>query len=45
MLINQPKKFPKEVDAKGWPGTEITKAAIKYAEDGGHKHPRKWMEE
>ena len=45
MLINQPKKFAKEADAKGWPGTAIMKAAIKYAEEEGHKHPRKWMEE
>jgi TRAP-type C4-dicarboxylate transport system substrate-binding protein len=44
-LVNQPKKFAKEADAKGWPGTAIMKAAIKYAEEEGHKHPRKWMEE
>jgi len=44
-LVNQPKKFAKEAEAKGWPGTEIMKAAIKFAEEEGHKHPRKWMEE
>jgi TRAP-type C4-dicarboxylate transport system substrate-binding protein len=45
LTMNQPEKFAKEADAKGWPGTAIMKAAIKYAEEEGHKHPRKWMEE
>ena len=45
LLTYEPKKFAKEADAKGWPGTAIMKAAIKYAEEEGHKHPRKWMEE
>ena len=44
-LANQPKKFAREADAKKWPGTALMKAAIKYAEEEGHKHPRKWMEE
>jgi TRAP-type C4-dicarboxylate transport system substrate-binding protein len=45
MLINQPKKFAKEADAKGWPGTAIIKATIKHAEAEGYVAPRKWMEE
>jgi len=45
LLVNQPKQFAKEADAKGWPGTALMKAAIKYVEEEGHKHPRKWMEE
>jgi TRAP-type C4-dicarboxylate transport system substrate-binding protein len=44
-LVNQPKKFAKEADARGWPGTALMKAAIKYAEEEGHAFPRKWMEE
>jgi TRAP-type C4-dicarboxylate transport system substrate-binding protein len=44
-LTNQPKQFAREADAKGWPGTALMKAAIRYAEEEGHKHPRKWMEE
>ena len=45
LIHNQPKKFAKEADAKGWPGTKLMKLAIKYAEEEGHKFPRKWMEE
>ena len=45
MLINQPKKFAREADAKGWPGTAIMKATISYAEAEGYVPPRKWMEE
>ena len=45
MLANMPKKFAKEADAKGWPGTAVMKAAIKFTEEEGHKNPRKWMEE
>lgn len=44
-LINMPKKFAKEADAKGWPGTALMKAAIKYAEEEGYVSPRKWMQE
>ncbi|MBM4333566.1 MAG: C4-dicarboxylate ABC transporter substrate-binding protein [Deltaproteobacteria bacterium] len=44
-LVNQPKKFAKEADAKGWPGTALMKAAIKFAEEEGHIFARKWMEE
>ena len=44
-LINQPKKFAKEADAKGWPGTTIMKAAFKYIAEEGYTVPRKWMEE
>jgi hypothetical protein len=44
-LVNQPKRFAEEADAKGWPGTELMKAAIQYAEEEGHVFPRKWMEE
>jgi C4-dicarboxylate-binding protein DctP len=44
-LVNQPKKFAQEADSKGWPGTPLMKAAIKYAEEEGHAFPRKWMEE
>ena len=45
MLINQPKKFAKEADARGWPATAIMKATIKHAEAEGYVAPRKWMEE
>lgn len=45
LLINQPKKFAKEADAKGWPGTALMSAAIKYAQAEGHIFPRKWMDE
>ena len=44
-LVNQPKKFAKESDGKGWPGTAIVKAVYKYAEEEGHAFPRKWLEE
>ena len=45
MLINQPKKFAKEADAKGWPGTAIMKATLAHAAAEGYVAPRKWMEE
>lgn len=44
-LVNQPKMFAKEAEAKGWPGTKIMQAAIKYAEGEGHTFPRKWLDE
>ena len=42
-LINQPEKFAKEADSKGWPGTNLMKAVMKYTQAEGHKYPRKWM--
>jgi hypothetical protein len=45
MSVNPPRKFAQEADAKGWPGTKLMRAAIKYAEAEGHVFPRKWMEE
>jgi TRAP-type C4-dicarboxylate transport system substrate-binding protein len=45
MLINQPKKFAKEADAKGWPATAIMKATLAHATAEGYVAPRKWMEE
>lgn len=42
-LVNQPEKFAKEADSKGWPGTALMKAAITYTETEGHKYPRRWM--
>jgi C4-dicarboxylate-binding protein DctP len=45
MIINQPKKWAKEADAKGYPGTAIMNAVMKYAEEEGHVFPRKWMAE
>ncbi len=36
-------KYAREGDAKGWPATQIIKAAIKYNEEEGVKFPRKWM--
>jgi C4-dicarboxylate-binding protein DctP len=44
-LINQPKQFAKEADAKGLPGTTLMKAAFKLIEEEGYTVPRKWMEE
>ena len=44
-LINLPKKFAKEADAKGLPGTAIMRAVMKYSEEEGHVFPRKWMDE
>jgi TRAP-type C4-dicarboxylate transport system substrate-binding protein len=45
MLINQPKQWAEEAEAKGYPGTAIMKATIKYAEQEGHVFLRNWMEE
>ena len=36
MSVNPPRKFTQEADAKGWPGTKLMRAAIKYAESEGH---------
>lgn len=44
-LINQPKKFAKEADAKGWPGTELVKTALKLMKEEGYPPARNWMEE
>lgn len=45
MIINQPKKWAKEADTRGYPGTAIMNAAMKYAEEEGHVFPRRWMAE
>ena len=42
-IVNLPKKFAKDADAKGWPGTELMNATLKYLEEEGHKNPRDWM--
>ena len=42
-IIDQPKKWAKEADAKGWPGTALMTAVWKYVEEEGHVPPRKWM--
>jgi C4-dicarboxylate-binding protein DctP len=44
-LVNQPKKFAQEADAKGYPGTAIMKAAIELGKEKGVKMVRNWMEE
>ena len=44
-MINQPEKFSKEADSKGWPGTHLMKAVMRYTEAEGHAYPRKWVEQ
>ena len=43
MMENLPEKFIKEATAKGWPGAEIVKTAIKLNEAEGVKYPRQWV--
>lgn len=43
MMENLPEKFIKEATAKGWPGAEIVKTAIKLNEAEGVKYPRQWI--
>ena len=43
MMENLPQKYIKEATAKGWPGAEIVKAAIKLNEAEGVKYPRNWL--
>ena len=43
MMENLPEKFIKETTAKGWPGAEIVKTAIKLNEAEGVKYPRQWV--
>jgi len=43
MMENLPEKFIKEATAKGWPGAEIVKEAIKLNEAEGVKYPRQWV--
>jgi len=43
-IVNLPKKFATDADAKGWPGTTLMKGALKHLEEAGHKNPRNWME-
>jgi len=44
-IINMPKKFSRECDGKGWPGTKLMDATLKLLDKEGHKHPRNWMGE
>lgn len=43
MMENLPEKFIREATAKGWPGAEIVKTAIKLNEAEGVKYPRQWV--
>jgi len=43
MMENLPEKFVREATAKGWPGAEIAKTAIKLNEAEGVKYPRQWL--
>jgi TRAP-type C4-dicarboxylate transport system substrate-binding protein len=43
MMENLPEKYIKEAGAKGWPGAEIVKTAIKLNEAEGVKYPRQWV--
>lgn len=44
-LVNMPKKFAKENDARGFPGTALMNAAIKNLKDEGHVFVRDWLAE
>lgn len=44
-LVNMPKKFAKENDARGLPGTALITSAIKILKEEGHPLVRDWLVE